>query len=114
MARKDKSGKSLEFPDHVKWEALRRQGNQCAVGHGPCLGNVVGINRAHHVFPAQSFDRLPEAIRETEYRFFLSADNCVLLCENCHWRVHGGNFRDGAYAPPSYFENSHGPALGAR
>ena len=59
---------------------------------------------AHHVVPNQTGTPGNPA-----HQWIKSVDNCVVLCEACHDRVHeDGHFRNGAVAPAEYFTHSHG------
>ncbi len=81
--------------------ARLRQDSLCACC-GESLDDVV--EHAHHVIPNQSGDPT-----DARHAWLRSEENCVLLCDICHERVHGnGNYRNGAVAPPSYYLNSHG------
>ena len=91
----------FEFSQAVKDEARLRQDGVCAVcGHS--LDDTE--EHAHHVVPNQSGDA-----KKPEDAWIRGVDNCVVLCDVCHYRVHeDGQYRTGATAPPSYYEHSHG------
>lgn len=62
------------------------------------------IDHAHHVVPNQL--GRPESEADAWIR---GSDNCVVLCEPCHHRVHeNGRFRFGAVASPDSYPYSHG------
>jgi 5-methylcytosine-specific restriction endonuclease McrA len=93
----------FDFTDpRIKQEARFRQANTCA-----CCGESLSdfFNEfAHHVVANQSGDP-----RNPEHGWIRQLVNCVLLCEDCHNRVHqDGKTRFGAMAPPDYFPYSHG------
>lgn len=94
----------FNFSWHTQQEARQRQAGACACC-GESLDDV--IEHAHHVIPNQS-----GKADEPRHRGLRSADNCVVLCEDCHWRVHeDGRYRTGAVAPPEYYPRSHGDDL---
>jgi len=91
----------FDFNAGVKSQARIRQCSLCAVC-GEKLDDVE--EHAHHVIPNQSGDA-----KNPLHAWLASAENCVVLCTNCHDRVHeNGKFRSGAVAPPSYYVYSHG------
>ena len=62
------------------------------------------LDAGHHVLPQQAGTK-----GNPEHDFLRRVENCVILCELCHYVVHaGGRYRDGAVAPPSYYSFSHG------
>lgn len=81
-----------EFTPITQRQALARQHNKCAScgTHILGLGNIGrGIHRfgegvqAHH-------------IRHVKFGGTSSLDNCVIICQACHYSVHeGGNYRFG-------------------
>jgi hypothetical protein len=88
------------FSAAVKNAAYLRQLGHCAVCNED-LADV--IDHAHHVIPNQS--GTPGA---AVHAFLATAENCVIICDMCHGRVHQNeNFRSGAVAPPDYFSYSH-------
>ena len=91
----------FEFRDTTKQQAFVRQWNLCA--HcGQSLFDV--FDHAHHVVPNQV--GRPGNDADT---WIAEADNCVILCDGCHDRVHeNGRFRLGAVASPDDFPYSHG------
>ena len=91
----------FEFDDADRDEARLRQFCLCA--HcGESLDDLV--EHGHHVVPNQS----GRPGQETD-NWIGTAENCVILCDTCHYRVHeNGRFWLGATAPPSYFPFSHG------
>lgn len=93
--------RSFEFSDTVKREAFFRQWNLCA----HCGVNLVDeYDNAHHILPNQAGNS-----DNKDHDWIRSADNCVILCNPCHDRVHGnGHFKNGPVAPPEYFPFSHG------
>jgi hypothetical protein len=91
----------FDFGTLVRQESRLRQHGRCA-----CCGDILDdlIEHAHHVVPNQS-----GSPKDTTHQWLRSTENCVVLCEICHERVHqDGNYRLGAVAPPSYYTYSHG------
>jgi len=93
----------FDFKDpRIKQEARFRQANKCA-----CCGESLSDffkEFAHHVIANQSGDP-----RNRAHSWIRQLVNCVVLCEDCHNRVHeDGKTRFGAMAPPGYFPYSHG------
>ncbi len=93
--------RNFEFSEDVKRKAFFRQWNLCA--HcGRSLVNVV--DNAHHVLPNQV-----GSTKNANDQWIRSVDNCVIICDQCHERVHeDGRYRTGATALPEYFPYSHG------
>lgn len=91
----------FDFKFPAQFEARLRQHGMCA--HcGEWLDDLE--ERAHHVAPNQTGDPA-----DLKHGWLSSADNCVIICYDCHDRVHeNANFRFGATAPPAYFPFSHG------
>jgi hypothetical protein len=91
----------FDFSDTTKREAFRRQWNLCA----HCGRNLANLyDHAHHVIPNQSGN-----VSNPADAFLRSVDNCVILCDMCHERVHqDARYRTGAVAPPEYYPYSHG------
>jgi hypothetical protein len=89
------------FSGGVKKIARLRQDGMCAVCADP-LDDI--YEHAHHVIPNQS-----GSAANQDHEWLKLIDNCVILCELCHDRVHAdGHYRKGAVAPPAYFKYSHG------
>ena len=91
----------FEFDRRTKDQAFFRQYNLCAV----CGGSLVHeYDHAHHVIPNQTGN-----VSNPADAFLRSVENCVMLCEQCHERVHqDGRFQAGAIPPPDYYRHSHG------
>jgi hypothetical protein len=91
----------FDFSKEAKDQAFVRQWNRCA----HCGQSLVDVlDHAHHVVPNQ----IGKA-GDPRDSWMRSQDNCVVLCEDCHVRVHeDGRFRAGAVASPDYFPYSHG------
>jgi hypothetical protein len=85
-------------------EARFRQANLCAVcGHSL---SQFDVEYGHHVVPNQCGNPA-----DPSHQWIKTLINCVLLCLDCHNRVHeNGRTKLGAVAPPSYFPFSHGSA----
>jgi hypothetical protein len=94
-------GRPFDFSPGTKSKAFFRQWNLCA--HcGESLEDM--YDHAHHVVPNQ-VGRAGAA----DDAWIKEVDNCVILCEDCHTRVHeDGRFQAGAVAPPDYYPYSHG------
>lgn len=89
------------FKDSVITQARMRQQGRCAYC-GEDLANL--WEEAHHVTPNQCGEW-----GLADHRWLAEVDNCVVLCDGCHHRVHqNGRYVQGAVAPASYFEYSHG------
>src|SRR5262245_37936725 len=92
----------FDFSDDVRNQAFFRQFN-CSAHYGETL--LYLSDHAHHVVPNQ----LGQA-GDTTHHWIREIDNCVILCEPCHERVHeNGKYRFGAVASPDDFPYSHGP-----
>ena len=77
-----------------------RQDGRCAA----CTRDLSDLlEHAHHVVPKQTGK--PSVLADQWLR---SADNCVILCDQCHTAYHGhGRFRN-VTAEPAVFKFSHG------
>jgi 5-methylcytosine-specific restriction endonuclease McrA len=81
-----------EFPTGTKQQALLRQKNRCAscgarifrLGNAAASSHKFGEGaQAHHV-------------KHIKFGGTASLDNCVILCQSCHYSAHeGGNYRFG-------------------
>lgn len=105
--RKPISPKRLyfSFSYHVKLKAYNRQNYRCAT----CGENLIKLlrqneyNPAHHVMPVQSGD-----MEDPADKWMRTAENCVMLCEDCHHHVgHGGGHYATVAASPREFPYSH-------
>ncbi len=95
----------FDFNPRVKRDARFRQYGLCAQC-GQSMDD--DYEHAHHVVPNQSGD----AANPT-HLWLKGSDNCVILCETCHYAVHdSGRYQTGAVAPPAYYKYSHGRYLG--
>jgi hypothetical protein len=91
----------FEFDATAKQRARIRQQGRCALC-GEDLADL--FEHAHHVVPNQSANP-----SDPTHSWVRSVENCVILCDLCHDRVHqDGRFRIGAIAAPDYFGHSHG------
>jgi hypothetical protein len=91
----------FDFKDAVIDEARLRQNGKCA-----CCGTSLDDvwENAHHVIPNQSGEP-----GNPKHAWLMQVDNCVVLCENCHYRVHqDGRYQNGTIAGPDYYPHSHG------
>src|SRR5262245_7104676 len=79
----------FDFSRTIKRDASLRQNNKCA----HCGDELTDLlDHAHHVVPNQTGN--PAARQDNWLR---SLENCVVLCDTCHTRVHqDGRFRTGA------------------
>jgi 5-methylcytosine-specific restriction endonuclease McrA len=83
----------MAFPDWVKNQAIGRQDGKCG-DCGEDLEEV--IFHAHHL--------LRQADGGDD-----SLDNCVMLCEECHYAAHNyGNYRQPIQLSPSDFPYFYG------
>jgi 5-methylcytosine-specific restriction endonuclease McrA len=91
----------FDFKTPAQGNARARQMGLCAV----CGEDLTDLSEhAHHVVPNQS-----GTPGHPDHAWLASPENCVVLCETCHERVHeDGRYRTGAVAPPDYFQYSHG------
>jgi len=95
------TGRSFEFAASTVTAARTRQGGLCAQCGHP-LADV--LEEAHHAVPNQTGDP-----SNPQHNVLRSEDNCVVLCDICHYAVHdSGRFRQGAVPPPDYYRHSHG------
>lgn len=83
-----------EFSPQVKEEALRRQKNTC----GSCGKRISQLGRegaeSHRYGEIGHAHHLRHA---TNHGGSSSVENCVILCQSCHYCAHeGGNYRSGA------------------
>jgi len=93
--------RSSDFSRQTQEAALRRQANLCA----SCGTTIVAIGRAgrdHHRFfeGAQAHH-----VRHVKFGGTNDVDNCVVICDSCHYSVHeGGNYRFGTVngTPPDF------------
>ena len=93
--------RAFNFKSPVQSQARLRQDGACA-----CCGEGLDDleEHAHHVIPNQSGQP-----GNLDHAWLASSVNCVVLCTDCHERVHeNGRYRTGAVAPPSYYPYSHG------
>jgi hypothetical protein len=83
----------MKFTEITKSSARFRQQGRCAV----CDDNLNWlIEHAHHIYP--------DSLGGIDH-----VDNCAIVCEICHWRVHNdGNYRSLIVAPLSYFPYLNG------
>lgn len=89
----------FNFSPTTKLKAQFRQDMLCAA-----CGTVDPYFVHHHIIPAQCGDPA-----DPSHWVMSTIDNCVAICENCHWVVHeSARWRNGHVAPPSYFRFSHG------
>jgi 5-methylcytosine-specific restriction endonuclease McrA len=83
----------MKFSAKTKRDARLRQWSNCA-SCGTNLDNLYEV--AHHV--------QPDALGGED-----AAENCVILCEDCHEHIHNaGNFRSLVVAPRDFFVHFNG------
>ena len=81
-----------EFPLGIQQQALTRQHNKCA----SCGTHILALGQT-----GQSAHRFGEGaqahhIRHIKFGGTALLDNCVVLCQSCHYSAHeGGNYRRG-------------------
>jgi 5-methylcytosine-specific restriction endonuclease McrA len=97
----------FDFDQRTRREAFLRHWNRCA--HcGRSLSDL--FDHSHHVIPNQT-----GSLSNPADAFLRSVDNCVILCDTCHERVHeDGRYRTGAVAPAEYYPYSHGTQTAQR
>jgi 5-methylcytosine-specific restriction endonuclease McrA len=81
-----------DFPVMTKRAALLRQHNRCAL----CGVHIHTLGEAGR--PIHRFGEGARAhhVKHVKFGGDSSLDNCVIICESCHYSVHeGGNFRHG-------------------
>ena len=81
-----------EFSHVTKVQALQRQKSRCACCGTPLYG-LGNSGRASHAFGegAQAHH-----VEHLKFGGTDSVDNCVILCQSCHYSAHeGGNYRWG-------------------
>ncbi len=99
--------RAYDFDQETRTRSFQRQHGACACCASKLKADYLARERevhAHHVTPNQ-------AGRAGDPRdgWLAERDNCVMICDDCHHRVHeNGHYRDGAMAPASYFPHSHG------
>lgn len=89
----------FDFRKGTQNDARMRQEGRCA-----CCGRVLKdqMEHAHHVVPNQCGNP-----SNPSHQWLREVENCVVLCDACHTRVHqDGRFAKGAVAPPAYFEHA--------
>jgi len=85
-------GRRQEFSRETQELALRRQGGLCA-SCGTPISAIGNAGQAAHKFGegAQAHH-----IKHAKFGGTNHVDNCVALCQSCHYSVHeGGNYRFG-------------------
>jgi 5-methylcytosine-specific restriction endonuclease McrA len=95
-----------EFSEPTKAHALRRQGSLCALcgkkiyGHGDS-------GRSRHEYGEGAH---AHHVRKIMDGGSASVDNCVIICQACHYSVHeGGRYKTGSVVgTPSDYEFFHG------
>lgn len=62
------------------------------------------MDNAHHVVPNQV-----GKASNPEHSWIQGVDNCVVLCESCHYAAHEyGRYKAGAVPAPDFYPYSHG------
>lgn len=92
MEGKQKMARPNEFSRSTQQQALTRQKFRCA----SCGTRIYGLGftgRAEHKYGEGAH---AHHVRPIQYRGSASLDNCVILCQSCHYSVHeGGRYRTG-------------------
>jgi len=106
-----KKGRLYEFHGGVWQTVVKRQDAICAAcGKGLAAFNDDGDRDVfgHHVIPDQCGKHRPK------YADFLrTAENCVMICKECHWAAHEyGKYEYGIVANPDFFQFSHSKRKG--
>ena len=99
------ANRAFAFTDKTRKAAFARQQMVCA-----CCGDYLGnlYDNAHHVVPNQV-----GRANDAGHAWLREVDNCVILCDSCHFRVHqDGKYENGAVPPPDYYPFSHGKQSG--
>ncbi|MCA1811266.1 MAG: HNH endonuclease [Halobacteriales archaeon] len=79
-----------EFSRKTQQLALARQGNRCA-SCGTGITQLGNAGRAEHQFGEAVH---AHHIQHVKLGGSNSLDNCVILCQSCHYSAHeGGNYR---------------------
>ena len=81
-----------EFAIGTQQQALARQDYRCA-SCGTAIFGLGQTGRSSHLFGEGS---QAHHIRHIKFGGTASLDNCVILCQSCHYSSHeGGNYRFG-------------------
>jgi 5-methylcytosine-specific restriction endonuclease McrA len=81
-----------EFSPATQQLALNRQKNRCA----SCGARIVALGNAARCVHRFGEGAQAHHIRHVKQGGLASIDNCVILCQSCHYSAHeGGNFRFG-------------------
>ena len=93
--------RAFDFSEKTKNAVWVRQWNRCAI----CGEDLTWLeDHAHHVIPNQVGDP-----NDADDALLRGADNCVVLCSDCHDYAHAyGNYRTGAVPSPEHYVYSHG------
>ncbi len=85
-------GRFADFSAATKREALHRQKNRCA-SCGALIPVLGSIGRASHPFGEGAH---AHHMKHAKSCGTASVDNCVVLCESCHYSAHeGGRYQKG-------------------
>lgn len=83
-------GRPNEFSLQTKEEALARQGNRC----GSCGKEISGLGREERLGHLYGEGAQAHHIRHVKQGGSAHKDNCVVLCQSCHYSAHeGGRYR---------------------
>nr|WP_254444475.1 MULTISPECIES: HNH endonuclease signature motif containing protein [unclassified Ruegeria] len=82
-------GKHKPFPKRIQEAALKRQKSKCG-SCGTKISSIGKAGKADHKYgeSAEGHHVIPHSLGGP-----LTKENCVILCQSCHYSAHGG----GAY-----------------
>jgi 5-methylcytosine-specific restriction endonuclease McrA len=81
-----------EFPRVTQQLALARQKNRCA----SCGVHIHGLGEAGRASHDYGESAQAHHVRHIKFGGTAALDNCVIICQSCHYSVHeGGNYRRG-------------------
>jgi 5-methylcytosine-specific restriction endonuclease McrA len=96
----------FEFSKATQLLALARQKNRCAV----CGTRITTLGEAGRAQHAYGEGARAHHIRHVKFGGTAILENCVILCQSCHYTMHeGGNYRFGTVVfSPADFPHYHG------
>jgi 5-methylcytosine-specific restriction endonuclease McrA len=81
-----------EFSNAIQERALERQGHVCAC----CGTHIFGLGDSGREQHAYGEGARAHHVQHVKSGGTASEENCVILCQSCHYSVHeGGNYRYG-------------------
>lgn len=84
----------MRFPDNIIVQAYHRQKGKC----GDCGSR----------FERDAVDYKGHHLKRVADGGDNSLENCVLLCDDCHYLAHGGNYKTAIQLSPSEFPYFYG------